>query len=76
MWARMAARVCCQVVQTDACMIGPATQEVYVKEDWPTCMVRMSKRPRKSLTDTSSSNTVRYMSAEVPANMSSLVSDG
>ena len=32
-----------------------------------TCIVRMSNRPKKSLTDTSSSNTVRYISAEVPA---------
>ena len=32
-----------------------------------TCMVLMSKRPRKSLTDTKRSNTVRYMSADVPA---------
>ena len=37
-----------------------------------TCMVRMSNRPRNSFTDTSSSNTVRYMSAEVPASTNQL----
>ncbi len=30
------------------------------------CMVRMSKRPRNSFSDTSSPKMVRYMSAEVP----------
>ena len=32
-----------------------------------TCMVRMSNLPRNSLTETSRSKTVRYMSADVPA---------
>lgn len=52
----------------DACKQGIGQQEgtrYWLTE--LTCIVRMSNRPKKSFTDTSSSNTVLYMSAEVPA---------